>query len=230
MTTSICAIIPARSGSKGVPGKNLRPLGDVPLLVHSIRAARESKFVSQVILSTNSESMAEVGKAYGAEVPFLRPAELATDEAPVAEAICYTLEQMETKPDYVLLLQPTSPFRTAEDIDEAIKLLFRENATAVVGVVEAEDHPLLCRKLGPGGVLMPFVSNPQNNARRQDLPPAYVPNGAIYLIRTETLLESVSFYPPGALAYVMPRERSMDIDTLLDFGFAEFLMQQRGME
>ena len=228
MSLRVDAVIPARSGSKGVPGKNLRPLGGIPLLAHSIGAARGAECVSRVLVSTDTPAIAEVAGQYGAESPFLRPAALSGDTSPVADAVRHLVETISQRPDYLLLLQPTSPFRTSEDIDEAFRLLLRSGAEAVVSVCEAASHPYLCRTVGEGGVLAPFIESPLNTARRQDLPPVYVLNGAVYLIRTDRFLETNSFCPPGAVAYVMPTERSVDIDTEADFQQAEFLMKQGG--
>lgn len=233
MSPLVYAIIPARAGSKGVPGKNLRDLGGLPLLAHSVCAAAGAGCVGRILLSTDSLEIAEVGKAYGAETPFLRPDDLAGDESPVSDAVCHLVETLShvegVLPDYLLLLQPTSPFRTSDDIDSAFRLLQQSGGHALVSVTEAQSHPLLCRAIGDDGVLAPFIDSPLNTARRQDLPPAYVLNGAVYLIRTDTFLESGSFCPPGAIAYVMPQDRSLDIDTELDLKQAEFQMMQRGV-
>ena len=227
MTPSVFAIVPARSGSKGVPGKNLRPLEGKPLLAYSIEAARAASCVDRVFLSTDCAEIAAVGKESGAEVPQLRPTEIAGDVAPVSAAVRHLLSCVTESPDFILLLQPTSPFRTAADIDAAFKLLKERGGDAVVSVTEVSDHPFLCRKIDDGA-LVPFIESPLNTARRQDLPSAYTLNGAIYLIRTEVFLSSDSFFPEGTLAYVMPRERSVDIDTELDLEFAEFLLRRKG--
>jgi CMP-N-acetylneuraminic acid synthetase len=234
MTSSVFAIIPARAGSKGVPGKNLRLLGGRPLLAHSVRAARQARCVTRILLSTDDPVLAEAGISCGAEVPFLRPANLATDTSPVIDAVAHLLENMQAAeegiPDYILLLQPTSPLRTAEDIDVAFRLIKSGTADAVMSVTEAKDHPLLCKQMDCCGQITPYVESPLNAARRQDLPPAYVPNGAIYLIRTEVLLSARAWCPPGTCAYVMPPERSIDIDTPADFELAEWLFQRRQQE
>jgi CMP-N-acetylneuraminic acid synthetase len=232
MTLSICAMIPARAGSKGIPGKNMKLLGGKPLLAHSVHAACQARCVSRVLLSTDDQSLADVGVSLGAEVPFLRPAGLATDTSPVLDAVKHLLENMRTAdgiiPEYILLLQPTSPFRTAEDIDAAYELMRSTNADAVISVTAAKDHPLLCKKMDDCGRIAPYIESPLTAARRQDLPPAYVPNGAIYLIKTSILLSAGTWCPPGTCAYIMPRERSIDLDTPADFELAEWMLQRYG--
>ncbi len=227
---SVYAILPARSGSKGVQKKNLRLLRGIPLVAHSVLAARDACCVSRILLSTNCPEIADAGKRFGAEVPFLRPNSLAEDDSIIAEAVRHLLDRLgrtEVLPDYILLLQPTSPFRTAADIDAAFALMCEKDADAIVSVSEAASHPLLCRSIDAGGVLTPFIESPLNNARRQDLPPAYALNGALYLLKTQLFLEEGRFSPSGAIAYVMPAERSLDIDLPEDFERAESLMQRK---
>lgn len=232
MMPSVLAVIPARAGSKGVPGKNLRALNGLPLLAHSIRVAQSARCVSSIFLSTDCSEIAAVGRAYGAQVPFLRPATLAQDHSPVADAVRDLLQRLErTQPlcEWLLLLQPTSPFRTAADIEAAVDWVRARGATALVSVAPAASHPYLCRSIDSGGVLTPLVESPLNRARRQELPPAYVLNGALYLIQTKRFLEEeVGFCPDDAIAYVMPPERSVDLDTFEDFEWAEFLMKRGG--
>ncbi len=227
MNPDVLAVIPARGGSKGIPGKNLKLLGGKPLLAHSVHAARAAHCVARVLLSTDDPGIAESGKACGAEVPFLRPANLATDTSPVIDAVEHLLAAQVSLPEFILLLQPTSPFRTAEDIDAAFNLMRSARADAIVSVTEAKDHPLLCKKMDFRGRLVPYVESPLNATRRQDLPPAYVPNGAIYLIKTDVLLSARAWCPSGTCAYVMPPERSLDLDTPDDFEWAEWLFHRR---
>lgn len=231
MSPNVYAIIPARGGSKGVPGKNLKLLGGRPLLAHTVSAARAARCVSRILLSTDDPAIAAAGQALGAEVPLLRPAGLATDTAPVFDAIEHLLAHLtaqgETEPDYILLLQPTSPLRTAGDIEAAFDRLLSARADALISVSPAQDHPLLCKQMDAAGRLTPYFDTPLQAARRQDLPPAYVPNGAIYLIKTRLLLSARAWCPPGTMAYVMPPDRSIDLDTPEDFERAEWLLQSR---
>jgi len=222
----ICAIIPARAGSKGLPGKNLKPLNGIPLLVHSIQHAWDATCIDRIFLSTDCKEMAHVGVEHGAEVQVLRPQSLASDTSPVVDAVEHLLENLSGyTPDYVALLQPTSPLRTGEDVDRAFALLQSNDLPAVVSVCEAKSHPLLCKQVDATGRMEPYINNDLNGARRQDLPPAFDLNGALYVVRTAELLKTRSWCPEGTGAYVMPQERSVDIDTEMDFKWTEWLMQ-----
>ena len=225
---SVIALISARGGSKGIPRKNVLPVAGKPLIAWTIAAALGSRKLSRLLVTTDDAEIAEVARAQGAEVPFLRPAELARDESPVIEAVEHALRWVETSdgalPEYVLLLQPTSPLRTTADIDGAIDLAYLRNADAVLSVCEASPHPYLARKIDRDGALGDFIDLPTKPVRRQEYPPAYVLNGAIYVNRVQSLLTSRNFQPPGALAYVMPVERSCDIDTPVDMQIAELLL------
>lgn len=216
-------LIPARGGSKGVPKKNISLLGGRPLIAWTIEQALASN-AGEVIVSTDCETIAAAAKHAGAEVPFMRPSELATDEAgsfEVAEhALRWLGENNGAIPQILVLLQPTSPFRTAADIVDGIALLESSAAPAVVGVCAAGTHPWMTRKVNTDGTLECFCEVPIGSKRRQDFPKAYEVNGAFYAIRTRALLEKETFEPPGTLALVMPCERSLDIDTPEDFEVA----------
>jgi CMP-N-acetylneuraminic acid synthetase len=225
---SIIALIPARGGSKGIPRKNLAPVAGKPLIAWTIEAALGSGKLSRVLVSTDDAEIAEVARQHGAEVPFLRPPELARDESDALgvalHALTWIEEQTSERPDYLLLLQPTSPLRTTADIDGAIMLACARDADAVLSVCEAVPHPLLARRLDESGVLTDFIPIPKAFARRQDFPPAYVLNGAIYLNRCTSLRGACTFQPAGALALHMPVERSLDIDSPFDLRLAELLL------
>jgi CMP-N-acetylneuraminic acid synthetase len=226
----IVALITARGGSKAVPRKNVIPVAGKPLIAWTIEAALGCPGVSRSIVSTDDREIAEVAEKHGAEVPFLRPSELARDDSTSFDVAAHALEwlagQDETPPDYLLLLQPTSPLRTSDDIDGAIALARERNSAAVVGVCEASPHPFLARRIEADGTLHRFIEAGGMPSRRQDFPPAYFVNGAIYLNRPASLLATRSFQPPGALAYTMPRERSLDIDTPWDVRLADLLLRQ----
>ena len=226
---SIVALIPARGGSKGIPRKNLAPLAGRPLIAWTIAAALGSADLSRVIVSTDDEEIAKVAREHGAEVPFLRPPELAADDSGALGVALHTLDWLaETEggePEYLLLLQPTSPLRRTADIDGAIGLARARNADAVVSVGPAEPHPFLTRRVGETGALSSFILLSEKPARRQDFPPAYVLNGALYLNRSTSLRATRTFEPEGALAFLMPAERSLDIDTPLDLRLAAVLLQ-----
>ncbi len=223
-------LIPARSGSKGLVRKNLAKLGGRHLIDWTIEQAIASQ-AGDVIVSTDSEEIAKAASGAGADVPFLRPAPLATDQASiegVAEhALQWLLQHRHVTPDTVVLLQPTSPFRSAEDISAGLDLLVRGRAPAVVAVCESSTHPFVVRKIEKDGTLSYFVNDAAFTKRRQDFPPAYQVNGALYVIRTEVLRIAQTFQPSGSLAYIMPPERSLDIDNAADLSWAEWQLVNR---
>ena len=224
-------LITARGGSKGLLRKNIRELAGKPLIAWTIEASLKSRSLSRVIVSTEDEEIAGVARKYGAEVPFMRPADLASDDASHISVVRHAVEWLarhdDWSPDYAVTLLPTCPLRAAEDIDGAIDLARSRAAEAVVGVTEARDHPFLTRRMSDGGVLEEFVPCDLEYPRRQDLPQAFAINGAVYVNQCRTLSEQTSLVPPGALGFVMPPERSLDIDTAWDFHLAELLMRAR---
>jgi CMP-N,N'-diacetyllegionaminic acid synthase len=226
----IIGLITARGGSKGIPHKNILNLAGKPLIAWTINAALESNQLSRLIISTDDNEIKKIAEQYGAEVPFIRPDYLAGDSASslsvVNHAIQFLLDEGFQKSDYILLLQPTSPLRSANDIKNAINLMQRKDAMAVVSVSESSDHPYLTRKISPEGILENFMEIIPDNLRRQDLPPAYVINGAIYLNRISSLLDDKTLLPEKkTFAYIMPREHSIDIDTPGDFHLAELILK-----
>ena len=226
----ILAVIPARGGSKGLPGKNIRDLAGKPLIAWSIDAARQSKYVDEVIVSTDCAETARIAKACGGNVPFIRPSALATDEAKGIDVIAHALDwRNETSPqiDLVLVLQPTSPLRTHQDIDQAIELLFKKEARSMVSVCPVEHHPWWMNVLPENHSMKDFLRPELINTNRQQLPPYYRLNGAIYLADISFLKQTRSFIADGTFAYLMPPENSIDIDTLLDFRLAELLLNDR---
>ncbi|MFD2170090.1 cytidylyltransferase domain-containing protein [Tumebacillus lipolyticus] len=220
----VLAVIPARGGSKGVPRKNIRDLAGKPLLAWSIEAAKRSDHIDRVIVSSEDGEILDVAKAWGADVPFVRPELLARDETPGIDPILHALEQL---PDYeyVVLLQPTSPLRTAEDIDRCIEQMLRAKAPCCVTVTEPAKSPYWMYTLGADNRIEPLIQAEQV-ARRQDLPPAYALNGAVYVAETEWLKRSKSFLAAGVVAHIMPGERSLDIDTELDLYLAEAMLKR----
>lgn len=217
----ILALVPARGGSKGLPGKNIRPLGGKPLLAWSIEAARQSPYIDRCVLSTDCETIAAAGRAAGAQVPFMRPAELATDTAASMDVFLHALAQNGEEFDLLLVLQPTSPLRTGADIDAALDLYAQRDATAVVSVCPVDHHPWLSNVLPADGCMSTFLRPEVASSRRQDLPAHYRINGALYLSDVRTLRETRTFYGPRTYALQMPPERSVDIDSLYDFRLAE---------
>lgn len=227
---NILALIPARGGSKGVPRKNVKLLAGKPLIVWTIDAALKASGLTRVVVSTDDPEIAETSRRYGAEVPFLRPAELASDKASSVDvtmhAVAWLEDNQRYRPDFILLLQPTSPLRTASDIEAAIAVQRNKKAQAVVSVCKVTHPPQWLRRLGPDGELLPWQDGIEPSWR-QDADPVYQLNGAIYLIRTEALVNKKSFFPDGTFAYIMPHERSLDIDTSWDFYLAELILKDQ---
>lgn len=221
------AVIPARGGSKGLPGKNIRPLNGLPLIAHSIRAARASRYITKVIVSTDSSEIYDMAMAHGADNSFLRPAPLATDDAKVIDTYLYTLDNFESelglKYEELVVLQPTSPLRTSEDIDGAIDLFRRNSADSVITYTE-EHHPIMWHKyLRPDMTLESIF--PETLDNRQEHRRSYYPNGAVYVFK-RSLLQKKIYTSDKTFAYIMPRSRSVDIDTIEDFEYASFLMKE----
>lgn len=225
------ALIPARGGSKGIPGKNLAPAGGRPLLAWTLDAARNSQFLDRTLVSTDDPAIAAAARELGGEVPFLRPAEISGDDASPLLAIEHALAWLEReqgwRPDYIMLLQPTSPLRLTADIDAACRLAIEKNADGVVSVTEASPHPYLTRTVGKDGRLGDFLKLPGGYPRRQEFPAVHALNGAIYLGRREILVTRGTFYTDRTYAYVMPAERSLDIDTPWDLHLADLLLQEK---
>lgn len=225
----ILAIIPAREGSKGLLKKNIKNLGDKPLVAYTIEAVLKSKYVSRVIVSTDNKEIAQISKQYGAEVPFIRPIELAKDESPTIDAIVHAInwiEENENKEyEYICLLQCTSPFRTTDQIDEAIEKLINEDGDSIVSVCEVEQNPYWMKKI-ENKYLVDFIKQEKQYTRRQDIPKLYRLNGAIYIIKKETLLNERSFFAKKTIPYIMDKLTSLDIDDIIDFKLAEMLMEE----
>lgn len=220
------AIITARSGSKGLKDKNIKELNGLPLLAYSIRAAVKSGKFSHVMVSTDSQLYADIAVKYGAEVPFLRAEETATDTASswaVVKEVLLKYKELGMEFDTVTLLQPTSPMRTAEDIVGAYDLYQKKGATSVVSVCEMEHSPMWSNTLPESASMDGFLDR-ANNAPRQRLKAYYRLNGSIYIVNTQHLLADNNIYDAGSYAYIMPNERSIDIDTELDFLIAEAVM------
>jgi CMP-N-acetylneuraminic acid synthetase len=219
---SVVAIIPARGGSRGVLRKNVREIAGKPLIVWTIEQALAAPGVDRVVVSTEDDEIAQVARRSGADVPFRRPAELATDTAATMEVIIHALDSLPAYDD-VLLLQPTSPLRKVEDIAGIVATRAAAGAPCAVSVVEAAKSPYWMYRLDGSGRLAALF-NGEVATRRQDLEPVYMLNGALYLASCDWLRSNGGFLGPEAVAYVMPPERSADIDTLLDWDFVEFLM------
>lgn len=224
-------LIPARSGSKGVPRKNIRPLAGKPLIAWTIEQALASGCLDRVVVSTDSREIAEIAKDVGAEVPFMRPVELAADETtdlPVCRhALSWLGEQEGYCPDYVVWLRPTSPLRTPNDISTAASLLSASDADCVRSVCRTDAHPYYALKIVENRLcaLLPLADD-RRYLRRQLLPDVYHVNGCVDVVRCSSIKDPVLLFAGDMLPYIMPHERSLDIDTDFDFRIAEFLMSE----
>jgi CMP-N-acetylneuraminic acid synthetase len=221
------AIIPARGGSKRLPRKNIALLNRKPLIAYTIEAAISSKKLTRSIVSTDDEEIASVAKQFGAEVPFLRPTELAQDKSSVLDALNHALAHLERQGDRIdalVLLQPTSPFRTGKHIDEAIALFESSDADTVTAVCHAREHPYYAWTIEDDR-LRPFFSLEKQMTARQDLPPAFVENGSIYVVK-RTVLAKNTLYGHNILPYMMSSATAIDIDTFDDLHWAEYILNR----
>lgn len=220
------AVIPARGGSKRLPRKNVLDLAGNPLIAWTIEAAKNSKYIDHFVVSTDDQEISDVSKKYGAEV-LTRPGELATDTASSVDVVLHAIAAQSQSCDYVILLQPTSPLRTAEHIDEAIELLFEKSANAVISVCETDHSPLWANTLPEDGNMGSFIREEVQGKRSQDLPIFYQLNGAIYLVNAVNFKQSKSFIQAtNSYAYIMSKKDSVDIDTDLDFEFVSLLINK----
>ncbi len=218
------AIIPARGGSKGIPGKNIKFFAGKPLIFWTIKVAKDCNFIDKVIVSTDDEETAKISLSFGAEVPYIRPKELASDTSPIIDTVKHFLKSNERASE-ILLLQPTSPLRKTSDISNIVKRKIDKNCDSIVSITEAFSHPYLCYKLSISGKISSFMHK-KNLKRRQELPDIYCLNGSIYLANRKFLLEKNSFIDEGTLGYLMPQERSIDIDNIYDWEIAETLFRK----
>lgn len=226
------AIIPARGGSKSIPKKNIKNLTDKPLIAWSIQAAKKSKYVDRIIVSTDDEEIKNISLEYGAEVPFLRPHELAKDDTPSSEAIYFTMKKLIEEEneafDFILLLQPTSPLRDEKHIDNAIEMLVekQEHFNSLVSVTELEHPVYWNRVISDKQELNTFLEYDKDKLyRRQDFEKTFRLNGAIYLIEVAVFMKYKSFETDSTMAFIMDRISSTDIDTKDDFEIAEFYLK-----
>jgi CMP-N,N'-diacetyllegionaminic acid synthase len=222
----VLAVIPARGGSKGLPGKNIKPLNGKPLIQYTLNSAKESRYIDQVVVSSEDRQILDFACHFNGVICDQRPVNLATDTATINEVI---REYLDRSPgvDVILLLQTTSPLRTAQDIDEALELFVKRDFHPVVSVTKSMKSPYWMYTLDQGQHLQPVIENRQST-NRQSLPEVFVLNGAIYISTASDFLHNNGFLSNDTLAFPMPGERSIDIDYQLDFDLAETLLQ-RGM-
>jgi len=232
----VLALVPARAGSKGLPGKNIRPLHGKPLLAWPIEAARMSRYVDRVVISTDDAHYAELARQAGADAPFLRPAELASDTAPSIGFILHAIDTLEAQGeryDYLLLLEPTSPLTDASDIDQALEALEagREHADAIIGVSAlVSTHPAFAVRIAGPGTIQPYAAPSFGQMpRRQDIEPLYSLDGSLYASTVEALRRERGFCHARTLPYVTPRHKSLEVDDLLDFICIEAILAQRAL-
>jgi len=212
------AIVPARGGSKGLPGKNIADLAGKPLIAWSIEAGQKSKYINKVVVSSDSDEILEIAQDFGAQ-PLKRPDKLASDTAasePVIAHALVSLLQAGERYDYIVLLQPTSPLRNFEDIDNAIETMLRQKADALISVYEPPHTPYKAFKQNTQGYLEGLIDSETPFKRRQDLPKVYMPNGAIYIVNSEKFMKTGKLFTDKTIPYVMSIQRSADIDTLED--------------
>jgi len=228
---NVLALIPARAGSKGIKFKNIQKINDKPLLAFSIDAAKKSKLVNRIIVSTDSQKIANIAKSFGAETPFLRPKKLATDKSPGIETIKHALNFLKNsesyEPDVVVILQPTSPIRSPKIIDKSIQMLKSTKVTSVITIMKIKTHPYqsFWKK---SGYLKPFLEKNSKYYQRQKLPPLYFPTGSVYSFKLSTLKKFRTIYGP----YVKPLEIkddyfNIDIDTPFEFFLAQQILNNK---
>lgn len=223
---SVLAIIPARGASKGIKRKNVRSLAGKPLIAWTIEEGKKSKYIDKLIVSSEDEEILGVARQFGAEVPFVRPEELAQDETLGIDPVIHALRELPGY-DYIVLLQPTSPLRSVQDIDECIEQMIETEAPACVSVTEPEKSPYWMYTLQEDNRMRPLIPQGEVTVRRQDLPPVFSLNGAVYVACVKWLLEIKSFLAEETIAYVMPKNRSYDIDMEEDFLLCEWMMKRR---
>lgn len=226
----ILAVIPARGGSKGVPRKNICKLNGKPLIAYTIEEAKKSRYISRIIVSTEDREIADISKIYGAETPFFRPLELASDLSPSIDTIIHAINWLSEnegyKPEYICVLQCTTPLKRVNDIDGIIEKLLSTGMDGAISVCEAESHPYWMQVFN-GDRLEHFIKQESPTLRRQDLPAVYKLNGAVWVVRTSAVLSEKSLMVKNRTGYVMDAQDSIDIDTEMDFKYVEMLIKER---
>jgi len=217
---TVLAVVMARGGSKGIPRKNLRLVGGKPMLAWTIAAAQGSRFIDRTILSSEDSEIVSVARQIGCEVPFMRPAELALDETSAMDVVHHALGALEKTYDFLVLLQPTSPLRSSIDIDSCLMMCHEKTAPAAVSVVKVDKNPYWMYSIETDLRLRPLITTEERPTRRQSLPSYYALNGAVFVARTEWLIKTGDFVGPETVAYIMPADRSVDIDTERDLWLA----------
>jgi len=223
-------VIPARGGSKSVPRKNIALIHGKPLIAYTIEAAQRSRLLTHFLVSSDDPEIIAVARQYGARVPFIRPAELATDTAPSLPVVQHAVGEMERMHgityDYIVLLQPTTPLRLPEDIDAALEKLVTTGADSVISVCDVGAyHPARMRQIVDDRLVELPIREPKEMARRQDLPPVYIRNGAIYAVKRDVVMLQNTMSGGDCRPYIMPEERSVNVDSKLDLLLAEIMLR-----
>lgn len=226
----VLVIVPARRGSKGLPLKNIKPLAGKPLLAWPVLAGRGSQYVDEVIVSTDDQEFADIAKQYGASVPFLRPAELASDTAPSIDFILHAIDTLAAAGDVydlIMLLEPTSPLTESSDVDAALEKLMASDASAMVGVTAMiVNHPAYCVTMGKDGGIAPWGSASFDAMpRRQDLEPVFVLDGSLYISSVAALREHRTFCHTATTGFETARHKAFEVDDLVDFFCIEAVLR-----
>lgn len=227
---NLLAIIPARGGSKGLPGKNIKILHGKPLIAYTIEEAKKSKYINEIHVSSDDHEILAVAESLGIKTKFVRPKILATDTSAAIDTYLFCIEEYKTQYnllfDAVVILQPTSPLRTVEDIDACIELFIKKNADSIISYTE-ENHPIFWNKyIDNEGKILPIFKEVIDVKNRQNYTKTYYPNGSVYVFKID-LLNKRQYFSDKTFAYIMPRNRSVDIDTMEDFEYIEFLMSRK---
>ena len=222
----VLGIIPARGQSKGLPDKNIKELAGEPLIAWTIEEVNKCNIIDKAIISTDSERIADIAKKYGGDVPFLRPKKIATDAAKGVDVIFHAISLYEKEFDIIAYFQPTSPLRKEKNIKEAFKLFADKNAKAVISVCKSDHSPLWANTLPEDGNMKDFISSEIKNKNRQEIVNYYRLNGAIYISYISYFKKNRGFYGSRTYAYIMSKINSVDIDDIIDFKFAEFLIKE----
>jgi CMP-N-acetylneuraminic acid synthetase len=226
----ILGLINARGGSKGIPGKNIRPLCGKPLIAYSIESGHQAGCLDRLVVSTDSTDIADIAKTYGADVPFIRPPELATDKAKQIDAITHAvsfLEQAGESYDYICLLQPTCPMRKAEDIVGTMELIIDKGTDSAITITDVGGrHPNTLYKIGSDGELSPYIQNSEKGVLRQEFENLYWRTGSVYAMKRDVLMAKQSLYGESTCGYMVPEERCFNLDSLFDWDLCESYMMR----
>lgn len=223
---SVLGLIMARGGSKGLPRKNLRQIGGKPMIAWTVEAGKQSQCIDRLILSSEDEEIIDTVRQLECEIPFVRPENLATDESSPLEVIRHTIESLPEKYDYLVLLQPTSPLRIANDIDRCVELCYQKKAPACVTITESEKTPYWMYEVLEDHRMRPVLSGAERVLRRQDLPKTYTLNGAVFVARSDWIIYQNDFLGPDTIGCKMPRTRSIDIDSETDLVLANAILKE----